>query len=104
MNFPYVVGTIYGTQPERKIVMYVVIKRDGRQVPFDSSKIEIAILKAMRYGSGIVNEELAKKIGDDFSADKMIVEIREIEDYVYKSLVESGDMLTAKFAHTENNV
>ncbi len=96
MNFPYVVGTIYGTQPERKIVMYVVIKRDGRQVPFDSSKIEIAILKAMRYGSGIVNEELAKKIGDDFSADKMIVEIREIEDYVYKSLVESGDMLTAK--------
>ena len=42
--------------------MYVVIKRDGRQVQFDASKIEIAILKAMRYGSGIVNEELAKKI------------------------------------------
>lgn len=83
-------------QSERNNKMYVVIKRDGRQVPFDSSKIEIAILKAMRYGSGIVNEELAKKIGDDFSADKMIVEIREIEDYVYKSLVESGDMLTAK--------
>ena len=37
------------------MTMYVVIKRDGRQVQFDSSKIEIAILKAMRYGSGIVN-------------------------------------------------
>ncbi|MBQ9844530.1 MAG: anaerobic ribonucleoside-triphosphate reductase [Oscillospiraceae bacterium] len=76
--------------------MYVVIKRDGRQVQFDASKIEIAILKAMRYGSGIVNEELAKKIGEDFSTDKMIVTIKEIEDYVYKALVESGDMLTAK--------
>ena len=73
--------------------MYVVIKRDGRQVQFDASKIEIAILKAMRYGSGIVNEELAKKIGEDFHSDKMIVTIKEIEDYVYTSLVESGDML-----------
>ena len=76
--------------------MYVVIKRDGRQVQFDASKIEVAILKAMRYGSGIVNEELAKKIGEDFYSDKMIVTIKEIEDYVYTSLVESGDMLTAK--------
>ena len=76
--------------------MYVVIKRDGRQVQFDSSKIEIAILKAMRYGSGIVNEELAKKIAEDFSSDKMIVEIKEIEDYVYTALIESGDILTAK--------
>ena len=47
-----------------EIQMYVVIKRDGRQVQFDASKIEIAILKAMRYGSGIVNEELAKKIAE----------------------------------------
>ena len=76
--------------------MYVVIKRDGRQVQFDASKIEIAILKAMRYGSGIVNEELAKSIADNFSTDKMIVTIKEIEDYVYKALIESGDMLTAK--------
>ena len=76
--------------------MYVVIKRDGRQVQFDSSKIEIAILKAMRYGSGIVNEELAKKIAEDFSSDKMIVSIKEIEDYVYTALIESGDILTAK--------
>ena len=76
--------------------MYVVIKRDGRQVQFDASKIEIAILKAMRYGSGIVNEELAKNIAENFSTDKMIVTIKEIEDYVYAALIESGDMLTAK--------
>jgi len=50
----------------------------------------------MRYGSGIVNEELAKKIAGDFQSDKMIVTIKEIEDYVYAALIESGDMLTAK--------
>ena len=62
--------------------MYVVIKRDGRQVQFDASKIEIAILKAMRYGSGIVNEELAKKIAEDFTTDKMIVTIKEISNAI----------------------
>ena len=76
--------------------MLVVIKRDGRQVKFDPAKIEKAILKAMRYGSGIVNEDLAKKIGENFKCDKMIVTIKEIEDYVYEALVESGDVLTAK--------
>ena len=76
--------------------MIVVIKRDQRQVEFNPDKIEQAILKAMRYGSGIVNEKLARDIGENFKSDKMIVTISEIEDYVYKSLVESGDMLTAK--------
>ena len=73
-----------------------IIKRNGRQVEFDSSKIEIAILKAMRYGSGIVNETLAKEIGNNFQSDKAIVTIREVEDYVYKALVDADDMLTAK--------
>ncbi len=73
-----------------------VIKRNGRQVEFDSIKIEQAILKAMKYGSGIVNEKLAKEIGENFTSDKTIVTIKEIEDYVYKSLVEAEDTLTAK--------
>ncbi len=73
-----------------------VIKRNGRQVDFDSVKIEQAILKAMKYGSGIVHERLAKEIGENFSTDKTIITIKEIEDYVYKSLVEADDTLTAK--------
>ncbi len=73
-----------------------VIKRNGRQVDFDSAKIEQAILKAMKYGSGIVHEKLAKEIGENFSTDKTIITIKEIEDYVYKSLVEADDTLTAK--------
>ena len=38
-----------------------VIKRDGSKVAFDGSKIENAILKAMRYGGGIVKPEIASK-------------------------------------------
>ena len=41
-------------------------------------------------------KNLQKKIADDFQSDKMIVTIKEIEDYVYAALIESGDMLTAK--------
>ena len=58
--------------------MIVVIKRDQRQVEFNPDKIEQAILKAMRYGSGIVNEKLARDIGENFKSDKMIVTISEI--------------------------
>lgn len=73
-----------------------VIKRNGRQVPFDAAKIEQAILKAMKYGSGIINENLAKDISLGFNSEKTVVTIKEIEDYVYKALVDDGDMLTAK--------
>ena len=31
-----------------------IIKRDGSKVEFDKSKIKNAILKAMKYGSGIM--------------------------------------------------
>ncbi|MEG1781984.1 MAG: anaerobic ribonucleoside-triphosphate reductase [Oscillospiraceae bacterium] len=73
-----------------------VIKRNGNQVEFDGVKIEQAILKAMKYGSGTVDEELAKRISEGFCDDKLIVSIKEIEDYVYKALVDAGDKLTAK--------
>ena len=58
-----------------------VIKRDGRHAEFDRTKIEQAILKAMKYGSGIVNEKLAKDISLGFESEKTVVSIKEIEDY-----------------------
>ena len=70
-----------------------VIKRTGRQTEFDASKIERAILKAMKYGSGIVNEKLAREISLGFESEKTVVTIKEIENYVYKALVDSGDIL-----------
>ncbi len=39
-----------------------VIKRDGSTVPFDRTKIEVAILKAMKNGSGIYIPEIASNI------------------------------------------
>ena len=37
-----------------------VIKRNGSKVDFDPSKIELAILKAMRYGSGVVDKNVQR--------------------------------------------
>ena len=78
-----------------------VIKRDGSIVDFNKNKIEKAILKAMKYGSGIVDKDVAKKIADDCENDFMPyhdnkVTIYQIEDYVYHSLAESKQELTAK--------
>lgn len=77
-----------------------VIKRDGNAVAFDEIKIFEAILKAMKYGSGIVDESVAKKIAEEIHR---IVEkfptsptIFQIETYVYLKLIENGHELTAK--------
>ena len=80
--------------------MNIIIKRDGRKVPFDSEKIEKAILKAMKNGSGIIKKDIAKQIADDanelFKIDDEEITIEDIEDYVYFSLLENGEELTAK--------
>ena len=34
----------------------IVVKRDGREVPFEKEKIKKAILRAMNQGSGIKKE------------------------------------------------
>lgn len=74
-----------------------VIKRDGRKVAFDKEKISKAILKAMKYGSGIVKSELAILIADDIEKNTgSILTINDIEDMVYKMLIEHGETLTAK--------
>ena len=77
-----------------------VIKRDGNQVAFNETKIYEAILKAMKYGSGIVDEQIAKKIAEEI---RLIVAklptsptIFQIETYVYLKLIENGHELTAK--------
>ena len=42
--------------------MNMIQKRTGELVPFDASKIVKAILKAMKYGSGMVDVEVAQTI------------------------------------------
>ncbi|HEY4543971.1 MAG TPA: anaerobic ribonucleoside-triphosphate reductase [Tissierellaceae bacterium] len=79
--------------------MIKVIKRDGREVPFDSQKIVIAIEKAMKYGSGIYDEAIAEQIADEIYKIADITKslsIRQIEDMVYHKLIENDHVETAK--------
>ena len=77
-----------------------VIKRDGNVVAFDEMKIYEAVLKAMKYGSGIVDETVAKKIAEEIHVivAKLPTSptIFQIETYVYLKLIENGHELTAK--------
>ena len=81
-------------------MMKNVIKRDGTVVPFNRDKIYNAIMKAMKYGSGIVNEKVALTIAYESENLKDNVTIYEIEDYVFNRLIEYGERLTAK-SYTE---
>ena len=80
--------------------MREVIKRDGSHVAFDETKIYYAILKAMKYGSGVIDEAVAHKVAHEIN---ILVEklnatptIFQIETYVYLKLIENGHELTAK--------
>ena len=77
-----------------------VIKRDGQEVTFDEMKIYTAIMKAMKYGSGIVDEHIARKIANEIKEDFSKVETKatifQIETSVYLKLIENGHELTAK--------
>ncbi|MEG0325407.1 MAG: anaerobic ribonucleoside-triphosphate reductase [Cellulosilyticaceae bacterium] len=77
-----------------------VLKRDGNAVKFDETKIYNAIMKAMKYGSGIVDDSMARKISNEikatFSTLNTIPTIFQIETYVYLKLIENGHELTAK--------
>ena len=73
-----------------------VIKRDGSTVDFNKSKIEEAISKAMKNGSGIYLPDIASLIASDsesfFSEHEEIATIYKIEQYVYDRLVHYGQV------------
>ena len=77
----------------------IVIKRDGREVEFDKNKIENAILKAMKHGSGIVKKEIAANIATEIENEcKNLdrVRIDMIESLVFDKLINQRQILTAK--------
>ena len=77
-----------------------VIKRNGELVEFDNSKIKNAILKAMKYGSGIYEEEIAIKIANEIEditkKQNTSLTVYKIENLIYKKLIEYNQDLTAK--------
>ena len=77
-----------------------IIKRDGSKVEFNKQKIEDAILKAMKNGSGIVKKEIANKIAKDIESfyNKGYVQatVTDVEQLVYKKLIDENQLDTAK--------
>lgn len=70
----------------------LVIKRDGRQVDFDKSKIYKAVNKAFKSGIGKNNDYIANKIADEIEAEyaeRDVVLITEIETSVYDNLIKN---------------
>jgi ribonucleoside-triphosphate reductase len=80
-------------------IMFIV-KRNGNKVPFEKEKIEKAIIKSMKYGSGIIKKDIAKKISEDvyeiFKDDEEPPTVYQVENMVYHSLVSYNEVLTAK--------
>lgn len=77
-----------------------VIKRDGTLVPFDQDKIEQAILKAMRHGSGVYIPDLAEDIAIECELSARFKNspctVKEIESMVFDRLSAKGQFKTAK--------
>lgn len=79
-----------------------IIKRDGREVPFNAEKIVQAIYKAARAVGGH-DLTLARKLTDQVIQNyeknhptEIIPTVEEIQDTVEKVLIESGHARTAK--------
>lgn len=79
--------------------MYI-FKRSGEKVPFDESKIVVAIKKAMHSSTGVYEEGLAEKIADEIKREAVVAErplsIYDIEDKVYYKLIENKNPATAR--------
>ena len=77
-----------------------IIKRNGSIVEFNKQKIEDAILKAMKYGSGIVKEDIAKSISNNLEEfyinNNVKPTVKIVENDVYQYLIEMNEIETAK--------
>jgi ribonucleoside-triphosphate reductase len=78
-----------------------VIKRDCTEAPFDKAKIENAILKAMKNGSGIVKPQIAKNISEEIAEELEKngideVDISTIEGMVFDKLISKKQRITAR--------
>lgn len=78
-----------------------VIKRNGNLVDFDSTKISLAIQKAMKAGIGKVNIKIANNIAQKIQEEleekaTQEVSISEIESMVYNQLIKRKQSQVAK--------
>lgn len=80
----------------------LVQKRNGTTENFNEQKIYNAIMKAMKYGSGIVKEDIATEITHEMtnelmnSKKRIITIINDIEPMVFDKLCNKGETITAR--------
>ena len=82
--------------------MATIIKRNGQKEEFNKEKIRIAILKAMKLGSGRINEEIAHNIA--LYCEKLVEGLEDkvttinfIEEVVYDELIKHKHKDTARY-------
>ncbi len=79
-----------------------IIKRDGREVPFDAEKITDAIVKAFEASESAKTRKTAESISQrvlaELSADESIEvpTVEDVQDTVERVLIENGFVRTAK--------
>lgn len=76
-----------------------IIKRDCTEAEFDKTKIYDAIMKAMKYGSGIIMPNIAMEIANEIEIEAQAIEdldIYRVENMVFNKLLAKGQPLTAK--------
>ena len=79
-----------------------IIKRDGRKVEFDESKISDAVLKAFAASGSAktksVADDLARQVVSRLNADESIgtPTVEEVQDVVERVLIDNGYVRTAK--------
>lgn len=80
----------------------LVQKRNGNIDDFDGQKIYNAIMKAMKYGSGIVKEDMAISITHEITQEliamnkKTVSITNDIEPLVFNKLCSKGEIITAR--------
>ena len=77
-----------------------IVKRNGEVVEFNKTKIEVAIVKAMKYGVGYIEEHIAKQVAtqieDHFKPLETTPTIYDVEKMVFKYLIEFDRMEVAR--------
>jgi len=78
-----------------------IVKRDGRQVPFNIDKVASAIFEAAKATGGHdfnASHELAERVGDyvENTLNTQTPTVEQIQDSVEKVLIENGHARTAK--------
>ena len=93
---------------EEKLSSMIVIKRDGKKVNFDGTKIAIAIKKGFdsveKYEEDDVNKIYNKVIEKIISKNAERIKIEEIQDLIEEELKENGyeDVYTSFSTYREN--